>query len=85
MWLVLRRLLSHLKGFLWYAGPVLYYWMRDLYYEAMKSLEQIRKKKEVRVNLQSNTDPLSRIDLRPGDVAIDCGANVGDVTTRLAL
>ena len=30
------------------------------------------------------TDSLSRIALGPGDIALDCGANVGNVTTRMA-
>lgn len=29
-------------------------------------------------------DPLVNLDLGPGDVAIDCGANVGDITARMA-
>jgi FkbM family methyltransferase len=37
-----------------------------------------------RAHLLYRPDALSRIELRPGDVAIDCGANVGLVTRRLA-
>lgn len=29
-------------------------------------------------------DPLARAPLSPGDIAVDCGANVGNITARLA-
>lgn len=38
----------------------------------------------LRSSAEKISDPLSLVDLRAGDIAIDCGANVGSVTDRIA-
>jgi FkbM family methyltransferase len=49
-----------------------------------KLVARVAKKRGIYLKGPSQYDLLSGIDLRPGNVAIDCGANVGNITAIMS-
>ncbi len=79
---MLKKLVHKFKSILRWTNPKLYYSMREVWHWMEEHLGFLAKRMSFRLDIHLLS--LANVNLQPGDVAIDCGANVGNITARMA-